>query len=245
MSHDEYFCERFIEHSHATPSSGAGTPQWRGNWQNSIDYGPYSLTATTYYVSGYKAVGFDQFGTMDCNGGSTYGGEALFQAIRKVSEHKPVVSVIGTLGAIQVPVVGWGPLKSLEQLGPLAIFVGMQVLEVAAVQKRKRGLTNAQALAVLLKAALPVLVVASAVVVALHSRGHFGPFSSRVRGLFVKHTRTGNPLVDSVAEHQPANEQAYQHYLHHVYDIAPYGFGASFLTWRDANPFVILYACSL
>lgn len=32
-------------------------------------------------------------------GGSTYGGEALFQAIRGVSEHKPVVSVIGTLGA--------------------------------------------------------------------------------------------------------------------------------------------------
>ncbi|WP_322963990.1 TonB-dependent receptor plug domain-containing protein [Sphingomonas fuzhouensis] len=55
-------------------SSGAGTPQWRGNWQNSVDYGPYSLTATAYYVSGYKAVGFDQFGTMDCNGGSTYGG---------------------------------------------------------------------------------------------------------------------------------------------------------------------------
>ena len=32
-------------------------------------------------------------------GGSTYGGEALFQAIRKLAEHKPVVSVIGTLGA--------------------------------------------------------------------------------------------------------------------------------------------------
>lgn len=32
-------------------------------------------------------------------GGSTYGGEALFQAIRRLSEHKPVVSVIGTLGA--------------------------------------------------------------------------------------------------------------------------------------------------
>jgi dolichyl-diphosphooligosaccharide--protein glycosyltransferase len=29
--------------------------------------------------------------------------------------------------------------------------------------------------------------------------GYFGPLSSRVRGLFVKHTRTGNPLVDSVA----------------------------------------------
>lgn len=32
-------------------------------------------------------------------GGSTYGGEALFQAIRKVAEKKPVVAVIGTLGA--------------------------------------------------------------------------------------------------------------------------------------------------
>ena len=150
--------------------------------------------------------------------------------------------VVGTLGAIQVPVVGWGPLKSLEQLGPLAIFVGMQVLEVAAVQKRKRGLTNAQALAVLLKAALPVLVVASAVVVALHSRGHFGPFSSRVRGLFVKHTRTGNPLVDSVAEHQPANEQAYQHYLHHVYSLVPFGLLVSLLQQTDSNSFLALYA---
>ncbi|WP_341910320.1 signal peptide peptidase SppA [Ferrovibrio terrae] len=32
-------------------------------------------------------------------GGSTYGGEALFQAVRKVAAEKPVVSVIGTLGA--------------------------------------------------------------------------------------------------------------------------------------------------
>lgn len=32
-------------------------------------------------------------------GGSTYGGEALFQEIRKVSGKKPVVAVIGTLGA--------------------------------------------------------------------------------------------------------------------------------------------------
>ena len=37
--------------------------------------------------------------------------------------------------------------------------------------------------------------------------GYFGPLSARVRGLFVRHTRTGNPLVDSVAEHQPASPQ--------------------------------------
>ena len=35
--------------------------------------------------------------------------------------------VIGTYGAIQIPVVGWTPLKSLEQLGPCGVFLGMQV----------------------------------------------------------------------------------------------------------------------
>jgi iron complex outermembrane receptor protein len=52
-------------------SSGAGTPQWRGNWQNSVEYGAYTLTGTAYYVAGYKAVAYDQFGTTDCQGGST------------------------------------------------------------------------------------------------------------------------------------------------------------------------------
>ena len=39
--------------------------------------------------------------------------------------------------------------------------------------------------------------------VALWRTGGVGvsPLSARVRGLFLKHTRTGNPLVDSVAEH--------------------------------------------
>lgn len=45
----------------------------------------------------------------------------------------------------------------------------------------------------------------------------FGPLSFRVRALFVAHTRTGNPLVDSVAEHRPANAGAYLRYLHIVY----------------------------
>ena len=57
-------------------SSGAGTPAWRGNWQNTIEYGPYSLTATAYYTKGYKAVAEDQFGGTDCLTSSTYQGSA-------------------------------------------------------------------------------------------------------------------------------------------------------------------------
>ncbi|RDE05651.1 TonB-dependent receptor plug domain-containing protein [Sphingomonas aracearum] len=55
-------------------SSGAGTPEWRGNWQNTIEAGPYSLTATAYYTKGFKAVAEDQFGGTDCLTSSTYQG---------------------------------------------------------------------------------------------------------------------------------------------------------------------------
>ncbi len=41
-------------------SSGNGTPRWRGNWQNTLQVGPYSLTATAYYVGRIKEVATDQ-----------------------------------------------------------------------------------------------------------------------------------------------------------------------------------------
>lgn len=41
-------------------SSGGGTPKWRGNWQNTITVGKFSLTATTYYVGRIKSIATDQ-----------------------------------------------------------------------------------------------------------------------------------------------------------------------------------------
>jgi len=150
--------------------------------------------------------------------------------------------VIGTLGAIRVPPVGMQPLKSLEQMLPLAVFLGMQLLEYVEIQRRKRRLTFLQVWELRVKLAVPCLALAALAVAIIMPTGYFGPLSSRVRGLFLKHTRTGNPLVDSVAEHQPANEQAYQHYLHHVYSIVPFGLLVSLLQQTDSNSFLTLYA---
>jgi iron complex outermembrane recepter protein len=41
-------------------SSGAGTPEWRGNWQNTLELGDFSISATTYYVSKIKSVAADE-----------------------------------------------------------------------------------------------------------------------------------------------------------------------------------------
>ena len=58
-------------------------------------------------------------------------------------------------------------------------------------------------------------------------------------------TRTGNPLVDSVAEHQPASAGAYFQYLHFLFYLYPIGMGLCYfkppVTRGDSKMFVVLY----
>jgi iron complex outermembrane receptor protein len=56
-------------------SSGAGTPKIRGNWQNTLQVGRYSLTATTFYTSHIKQVAADEGATpeLSCAADNLYG----------------------------------------------------------------------------------------------------------------------------------------------------------------------------
>lgn len=121
--------------------------------------------------------------------------------------------IIGTFGAIQIPVVGMQPLRSLEQLGPLLVFVGYQVLAFCDSQRRKKNLNTWDFVKLRILMSIATLLALAVVAALLYPTGYFGPLSSRIRGLFVKHTKTGNPLVDSVAEHQPANPKIYASHL--------------------------------
>ena len=48
--------------------------------------------------------------------------------------------VIGTVGAMQIPVVGWRPLQSLEQIGGLVVFLAFQILEFVEDKRRREKL---------------------------------------------------------------------------------------------------------
>ena len=66
-------------------SSGAGTPKWRGNWQNSLEVGPYSVTATAYYTSGFRETADDATGpgtSGDC-ANEIYNGDPAFCHVRR------------------------------------------------------------------------------------------------------------------------------------------------------------------
>jgi dolichyl-diphosphooligosaccharide---protein glycosyltransferase len=153
--------------------------------------------------------------------------------------------LVGTIGAMQIPVIGMRPLQSLEQLSGLAVFIAFQILEFVERKRRSQKLSLPLVFVERVKATLPALLILGIVTSYLYSIGHFGPLGARIRGLFVKHTRTGNPLVDSVAEHQPASSAAYKQYLHHIYNIVPYGFVLTLVKVpisSDANFFLVAYA---
>lgn len=151
--------------------------------------------------------------------------------------------VVGTSLAVCVPPVGWAPLKSLEQLMPFGVFVLMQLVSYCEHCRRQEKHDDA---AKIYKRVFTYAATAGVIVLALlYPTGYFGPLSSRVRSLFVSHTRTGNPLVDSVAEHQPATANAYWQYMLYCCWIAPIGMIVGLYKDRScAKIFIVLYGCT-
>eukprot|EP00808_Paulinella_micropora_P003213 g39285.t1 len=169
----------------------------------------------------------------------------LEKDMTKIHRAYTLFYVIGTYGAMQIPVVGWTPLKSLEQLGPFFVCLAIQVLYGCDYIARRDRLNRTQAWILRFKVVGGMFAASVFIIMFCMPKGYFGPLSSRVRGLFVKHTRTGNPLVDSVAEHQPASAEAYYQYLQNVYYMAPFGFMLFFSRLgrrSDEMMFLILYA---
>ena len=153
--------------------------------------------------------------------------------------------IVGTAGAVFGPsryLVGWQPFQSLEQLGPLAVFFGLQVLQVCELQRAKHNLTPAQLFALRFKA-FSACAALAAIALMLLPEGFVGPLSARVRGLFIKHTRTGNPLVDSVAEHQATPPNVYWQYYHVVALIGPLGLLPLLHNQTDQKVFMVVYSC--
>lgn len=107
--------------------------------------------------------------------------------------------IVGTALSAQVPPIGWStPLLSAEHIVPVAAFLLLQAAAVHATLQRLFGPTTGNIVAV---CGVSMGVAVAGVI--LQSSGLLVPASARVRALFGKHaTRTGNPLVDSVAEHQ-------------------------------------------
>ncbi|CAJ1366931.1 unnamed protein product [Effrenium voratum] len=152
--------------------------------------------------------------------------------------------VVGTSLATFIPVIGWTPLRATEQMPSLLVFIVFQLLEACdLIRRRMPRLEHPWKFFAFRTAVFTSAVLAGAAVCwTLYSLGHFAPLGARIRGLFLKHKKTGNPLVDSVAEHSATSAQAYEQYLGDARWVAAVGM---LFCWHQRTPakfFPVIYA---
>jgi dolichyl-diphosphooligosaccharide--protein glycosyltransferase len=151
--------------------------------------------------------------------------------------------VTGTIGAMTVPIVGMAPIKSMEQAGPLLVFLGMQLISAIDCYRRHLRISDSSFRTI---SYYIYFVGATFLAVAVHyiasgeateaynslvDAGCVWDIGTRIKSLFVEHTKTGNPLVDSVAEHQSTPDHVYLQYMHSVYYAAKVGFAICFVPY--------------
>ena len=121
----------------------------------------------------------------------------------------------------------------------------MQLWKVHQVAVSATGASPASVAAGVAGAAVAGAAVAIPVVSAITGIELFSEIwsmSARVRALFIPHTRTGNPLVDSVAEHRAPHWGVYLQYFNIMVYFGIFGF-----FWccdkpkTDAKSFIALY----
>jgi len=152
--------------------------------------------------------------------------------------------LLGSCGAMLVPVIGLAPVRSLEQMPSLLVFLGFQVLECCDAYRRRRakGMTAVRFCCFRICVFCCVGLVVAVTSYGLVLLGFFAPLGARIRGLFLEAVKTGNPLVDSVAEHQPTSKSAYEMYLNSPRYMAVVGI---LFCWHQRSPgkfLAVLYA---
>ena len=135
-----------------------------------------------------------------------------------------VYGVATYLGLTFIPVIGRAPLDNMEHMGPLFVFCAIQIYEVWHLYESRLKEDQKAAKRKFLTYVAGAFVFAFFLFI---YSGKVGPISVRVRSLFVKHTRTGNPLVDSVAEHQATPNDIYWKYFHVLCLFMPFGLSMS------------------
>mmetsp|Transcript_29191 Transcript_29191/g.63351 ORF Transcript_29191/g.63351 Transcript_29191/m.63351 type:complete len:855 (-) Transcript_29191:221-2785(-) len=159
----------------------------------------------------------------------------LGQDAKKLHHAYSLFFLVGTAPSLLIPVVNYAPLRSLEQIAPLGLFIFLQLLEVCRLVGKWRNMDDKQFVSFRWTVFLSTGALLSAVAALLFQMGYFAPLSARVRGLFIAHTRTGNPLVDSVAEHQATHRRSYWRFLHNACFMGPLG-GCFLLMRRPIEP---------
>lgn len=148
---------------------------------------------------------------------------------------------IGTLASMQIPFVGFQPVRTSEHMAALGVF---GLLQLIALVELLRAYVSSQQFRRLAWAAVAVTAVGGvAALVLLTYAGYVAPWTGRFYSLWdTSYAKKHIPIIASVSEHQPPAWPAYFMDLHLLLVLFPAGVWYLFRELRDEHVFIVLYA---
>ncbi|GJJ11524.1 oligosaccharyl transferase stt3 subunit [Clathrus columnatus] len=148
---------------------------------------------------------------------------------------------IGTLASMQVPFVGFQPVRTSEHMGALGVFGLLQLIAFTDLVRSHVGSHQFQAL--LRVSLISISVVGVAIFGILTMNGWIAPWTGRFYSLWdTGYAKKYIPIIASVSEHQPTAWSSFFMDLHFLIFTFPAGVVYCFKDLRDEHVFVIIYA---
>ncbi|WFD37548.1 dolichyl-diphosphooligosaccharide--protein glycotransferase [Malassezia japonica] len=148
---------------------------------------------------------------------------------------------IGTLASMQIPFVGFQPVRTSEHMAALGVF---GLLQLIALTELVRSYVSSNQFKMLVRSFVAIVALLSfGALVALTYGGYIAPWTGRFYSLWdTGYAKKHIPIIASVSEHQPPAWPAYFMDLHCLIFLFPVGIFFLFKELRDEHVFVIIYA---
>ncbi|KAI9854322.1 MAG: oligosaccharyl transferase stt3 subunit [Vezdaea acicularis] len=147
---------------------------------------------------------------------------------------------LGTLASMQVPFVGFLPIRSSEHMSALGVFGLMQL--VAFVEFVRQQVPSKQFQTLLRALIIVIFVVSIGGLVLLTVSGVIAPWTGRFYSLWdTGYAKIHIPIIASVSEHQPTAWPAFFFDLNMLIWLFPAGVYMCFRNLKDEQVFIIIY----
>ncbi|KAI9171343.1 Dolichyl-diphosphooligosaccharide--protein glycosyltransferase subunit stt3 [Paramyrothecium foliicola] len=148
---------------------------------------------------------------------------------------------LGTLASMQIPFVGFLPVKTSEHMPALGIFGFLQL--IAFIQYVRSAISGRQFQTFVATLLIGTFGLGLAGLVALTSMGYIAPWSGRFYSLWdTGYAKIHIPIIASVSEHQPTAWPSFFFDLNMLIWLFPAGVYLCFQNLRDEHVFVVVYA---
>ncbi|KAF2480516.1 Oligosaccharyl transferase STT3 subunit-domain-containing protein [Neohortaea acidophila] len=148
---------------------------------------------------------------------------------------------LGTLASMQVPFVGFLPIRSSDHMSALGVFGLLQL--VGFTEWVRTQLPSKQFQTLLRALVLIVFALAFGFLVLLTVSGTIAPWSGRFYSLWdTGYAKIHIPIIASVSEHQPTAWPAFFFDLNMLIWLFPAGVYMCFRHLKDEQVFIVIYA---